>query len=280
MQPRWVVEPPLALVQHRCDSVPSNVWVTGCSTVVKLEELNEPLIYCCAHLLASLATCAGCCFSSCCCRCCPAGECALIIERPPQAMGTLNRILGEREYLEDIFSAADVAVGGYLVFIPTLTPDLDMTPYPNVIRYMHRSVPLPTTTVPAVSRSDTQLGHHGWHCPGCGWRWPLHGSGIVRWEGCSDWSAVCHAPGCLIRACLPATSHGWHTCSVGSAAAWWSTWGRCTEHEAVGSLPAPARQLLPELGRNHLFARHSGWALVMTVHAAWPTLHAHQAGEM
>jgi glutathione S-transferase len=55
-------------------------------------------------------------------------------------MGTLDRILAEQDYLLGSFSAADVAVGTYLIMIPNFTPDLDMTPWTNIICYMHRCV--------------------------------------------------------------------------------------------------------------------------------------------
>jgi hypothetical protein len=57
-----------------------------------------------------------------------------------QVMGTLNRILGEQEYLEGSFTAADVAVGGWLMALTMCAPDMDLAPYPNVTAYSSRCV--------------------------------------------------------------------------------------------------------------------------------------------
>lgn len=55
----------------------------------------------------------------------------------PRAIGTLDRLLSEKEFLlGDTFSVADVAVGAYLLYVPQFFPDIDVSKWPNVQRYM------------------------------------------------------------------------------------------------------------------------------------------------
>eukprot|EP00929_Paragymnodinium_shiwhaense_P102822 TRINITY_DN66051_c0_g1_i2.p1 TRINITY_DN66051_c0_g1~~TRINITY_DN66051_c0_g1_i2.p1 ORF type:complete len:245 (+),score=50.89 TRINITY_DN66051_c0_g1_i2:160-894(+) len=58
---------------------------------------------------------------------------------PPQ-IAKLNAILAQQEYLlgdgEEAFSVADVAVGSYLLFVPIFFPDINVSKWPNVQRYM------------------------------------------------------------------------------------------------------------------------------------------------
>jgi glutathione S-transferase len=57
----------------------------------------------------------------------------------PHLLGKLNEILGNQKYLVDeTFSAADVAVGSLLGYIPMVFKDFDFSPYPNVVAYMQR----------------------------------------------------------------------------------------------------------------------------------------------
>jgi len=57
----------------------------------------------------------------------------------PDVMGTLDKVLAEQPYLEgQELTVADVAVGAYLLYIPAFFPQLDLSPYPNVLKYMER----------------------------------------------------------------------------------------------------------------------------------------------
>jgi glutathione S-transferase len=57
----------------------------------------------------------------------------------PLLLGKLNEIFASRPYLiGETFSAADVAVGSLLGYVPMMIPDFDFSPYPNVMTYMQR----------------------------------------------------------------------------------------------------------------------------------------------
>jgi glutathione S-transferase len=57
----------------------------------------------------------------------------------PHLLGNLDLILSNQPYLiGETFSAADIAVGSLLGYIPMLLKEFDFTPYPNVMNYMQR----------------------------------------------------------------------------------------------------------------------------------------------
>lgn len=52
-------------------------------------------------------------------------------------LGRLNQILKDQEFiLGDKFSVADVAIGSYLLYVPQFFPDVNVSQYPNIQRYM------------------------------------------------------------------------------------------------------------------------------------------------
>ncbi len=57
----------------------------------------------------------------------------------PHLLGKLDEILRSQPYLiGETFSAADVAVGSLLGYVPMLLKEFDFAPYPNVMNYMQR----------------------------------------------------------------------------------------------------------------------------------------------
>ncbi len=57
----------------------------------------------------------------------------------PLLLGKLNEILSQKPFLVDgVFSAADVAVGSLLGYVPMMIKDFDLSPYPNVMAYMQK----------------------------------------------------------------------------------------------------------------------------------------------
>ena len=61
-----------------------------------------------------------------------------------KAVATLERILGETEWLvDDTFSVADVAVGSYLNYVPIFFPQASLAQTPNIARYMQRCAARP-----------------------------------------------------------------------------------------------------------------------------------------
>ncbi|KAK3245184.1 glutathione S-transferase [Cymbomonas tetramitiformis] len=59
------------------------------------------------------------------------------VRRPTKIMDTLDQLLAGQEYLlGSNFSVADVAVGSYLLYVPQFFPDVSLSKYTNVIRYM------------------------------------------------------------------------------------------------------------------------------------------------
>eukprot|EP00798_Chlamydomonas_sp_ICE-L_P016434 gene16434-22649_t len=71
----------------------------------------------------------------------------------PATLGTLDAYLSTREYLEGDFSVSDVAVGAYLLYVPALLPQLDLSPYPNVLAYMARLAARPACAATLASRA-------------------------------------------------------------------------------------------------------------------------------
>jgi len=67
------------------------------------------------------------------------------MDRPDlRAVGTLERILSEKEWLVDnSFSVADVAVGSYLNYVPIFFPSADLSKTPAICEYMRRCAERP-----------------------------------------------------------------------------------------------------------------------------------------
>ena len=61
-----------------------------------------------------------------------------------KSVGTLNKILGETEWIVDgEFSVADVAIGSYLNYVPIFFPDADLSRTPAIAEYMQRCAARP-----------------------------------------------------------------------------------------------------------------------------------------
>eukprot|EP00798_Chlamydomonas_sp_ICE-L_P002078 gene2078-18261_t len=71
----------------------------------------------------------------------------------PATLGTLDAYLSTREYLEGDFSVSDVAVGAYLLYVPAFLPNVDLSPYPNVLAYMARLAARPACAATVASRA-------------------------------------------------------------------------------------------------------------------------------
>lgn len=66
----------------------------------------------------------------------------------PVCLAPLEALLAKQPYLVDgSFSAADVAVGAYLLYVPLMLPDVDLAPYPAVQQYMARLKERPNCTI-------------------------------------------------------------------------------------------------------------------------------------
>eukprot|EP00878_Enallax_costatus_P002055 GHUV01002221.1.p1 GENE.GHUV01002221.1~~GHUV01002221.1.p1 ORF type:complete len:224 (+),score=60.91 GHUV01002221.1:184-855(+) len=73
----------------------------------------------------------------------------------PDVFGNLDKVLAGKEYLEDNeFSVADVAVGSYLLYIPAYLPQLDLTPYPNVLQYTERVAARPACAATVAAHTQ------------------------------------------------------------------------------------------------------------------------------
>ncbi|GIL59489.1 hypothetical protein Vafri_14171 [Volvox africanus] len=71
----------------------------------------------------------------------------------PDIFRTLDELLSQQPYIEgDAFSVSDVAVGAYLLYIPAFLPQLDLSPYPNVLAYMKRMSERPACAATVASR--------------------------------------------------------------------------------------------------------------------------------
>ena len=80
----------------------------------------------------------------------PARACAPLLTPPPKptnqppttkkkVYGVLDALLSTREYLVGgALSVSDVAVGAYLLYVPVIFPDLDLSARPHVTAYMAR----------------------------------------------------------------------------------------------------------------------------------------------
>ncbi|EFJ41347.1 hypothetical protein VOLCADRAFT_77635 [Volvox carteri f. nagariensis] len=72
----------------------------------------------------------------------------------PDLFRTLDELLSRQEYIEgDSFSVSDVAVGAYLLYIPAFFPQLDLSPYPNVLAYMKRMSERPACAATVAARA-------------------------------------------------------------------------------------------------------------------------------
>lgn len=59
------------------------------------------------------------------------------VRRPTKIMDMLDKLLAGQQYLlGSNFSVADVAVGSYLLYVPQFFPDVSLSNYTNVSRYM------------------------------------------------------------------------------------------------------------------------------------------------
>jgi len=59
------------------------------------------------------------------------------LKKPNRRIETLNDLLADNKYLlGDQFSLADVAVASYLLYVPQFFRDIDLSRWPNVVRYM------------------------------------------------------------------------------------------------------------------------------------------------
>eukprot|EP00197_Chlamydomonas_leiostraca_P005449 CAMPEP_0202865376 /NCGR_PEP_ID=MMETSP1391-20130828/5859_1 /ASSEMBLY_ACC=CAM_ASM_000867 /TAXON_ID=1034604 /ORGANISM="Chlamydomonas leiostraca, Strain SAG 11-49" /LENGTH=226 /DNA_ID=CAMNT_0049545215 /DNA_START=133 /DNA_END=813 /DNA_ORIENTATION=+ len=97
---------------------------------------------------------------------------AFFVKGPTQSsaglMQTLNQLLGKSTFITgDQFGAADVALGGYLLYLPMFFPDYEVAgPYPNVWRYMKDVAARPSCPAPyrqamdeAVARVEKKGGN-------------------------------------------------------------------------------------------------------------------------
>ena len=59
------------------------------------------------------------------------------MKQPNKRIDTLDALLSEKEFLVDGgFSLADVAVASYLLYVPQFFQGIDLSRWPNVVRYM------------------------------------------------------------------------------------------------------------------------------------------------
>mmetsp|Transcript_49427 Transcript_49427/g.148921 ORF Transcript_49427/g.148921 Transcript_49427/m.148921 type:complete len:268 (-) Transcript_49427:706-1509(-) len=59
------------------------------------------------------------------------------LKKPNRRIDALDKILAEKEFLVDGgFSLADVAVASYLLYVPQFFQGIDLSRWPNVVRYM------------------------------------------------------------------------------------------------------------------------------------------------
>ncbi|GFR41705.1 hypothetical protein Agub_g2454, partial [Astrephomene gubernaculifera] len=73
----------------------------------------------------------------------------------PDLFSNLDALLAQHPYLEgDAFSVSDVAVGAYLLYIPAMLPQVDLSPYPNVLAYMQRLAQRPACAATVAARSQ------------------------------------------------------------------------------------------------------------------------------
>lgn len=73
----------------------------------------------------------------------------------PDVLGSLDKVLADREFLEGgKFSVSDVAVGAYLLYVPVFLPQVDLSAYPNVVKYMDRMKSRPACAATVAARVE------------------------------------------------------------------------------------------------------------------------------
>jgi len=66
------------------------------------------------------------------------------LKKPNRRIDVLDQILSNQDYLlPDGFSTADVAVASYLLYVPQFFGSIDLSRWPNVVRYMKRCAERP-----------------------------------------------------------------------------------------------------------------------------------------
>lgn len=66
------------------------------------------------------------------------------LRKPNKRIDVLDGILSKQDYLVDgEFSIADVAVASYLLYVPQFFRDIDLSRWPNVVKYMKRCADRP-----------------------------------------------------------------------------------------------------------------------------------------
>mmetsp|Transcript_24634 Transcript_24634/g.42985 ORF Transcript_24634/g.42985 Transcript_24634/m.42985 type:complete len:261 (+) Transcript_24634:33-815(+) len=61
------------------------------------------------------------------------------LKQPNKRIDTLDEMLSKKEFLvEGGFSTADVAVASYLLYVPQFFQGIDLTRWPNIVKYMKR----------------------------------------------------------------------------------------------------------------------------------------------
>ena len=66
------------------------------------------------------------------------------LKKPNRRIDVLEDILSKKDYLVDGgFSLADVAVASYLLYVPQFFQGIDLSRWPNVVKYMKRCAERP-----------------------------------------------------------------------------------------------------------------------------------------
>jgi len=66
------------------------------------------------------------------------------LKNPNKRIDTLDDMLSKQDYLvEGEFSLADVAVASYLLYVPQFFKGIDLSRWPNVVKYMKRCAARP-----------------------------------------------------------------------------------------------------------------------------------------
>ncbi|KAG2428278.1 hypothetical protein HXX76_010428 [Chlamydomonas incerta] len=72
----------------------------------------------------------------------------------PDVFGTMDALLAASPYIDGpAFGLSDVLVGAYLLYIPAFLPQVDLTPYPNVLAYMKRLAERPHCAATVAARA-------------------------------------------------------------------------------------------------------------------------------
>lgn len=59
------------------------------------------------------------------------------LKKPNRRIDTLNSILEDRQFLVgDSFTVADVAISSYLLYVVQFFPDVDLSRWPHLVKYM------------------------------------------------------------------------------------------------------------------------------------------------